>query len=87
MFASPDHFCAIINHLSREGSIHPADTQSEWSSVKLGGGMREEERRGVTLFLDKGRDREIEKPNFDKQACGAIAPSLGCFLNHNKGPF
>lgn len=46
MFASPDHFCVIINHLSQEGSVHPADTQSEWSSVKLGGGLHEEERRG-----------------------------------------
>lgn len=87
MFASPDHFCAIIYHLSREGSIHPADTQSEWSSVKLGGGMREEERRGVTLFLDKGRDREIEKTNFDEQDGGAIAPPFGGFLYHNKGHF
>lgn len=55
--------------------------------MKLGGGMREEERRGVTLFLDKGRDREIEKTNFDEQDGGAIAPPFGGFLYHNKGHF
>lgn len=49
----------FINQSPQSGGQHPFSQHSqEWSSVKLGGGMREEERRGVTLFLDKGRDRE-----------------------------
>lgn len=44
MFASPDHFCAIINHLSQEGSIHPANTEWKCEAWRRGTWRGEEGR-------------------------------------------